>query len=207
MIFTLALVARYACHALMLLLVLLHERTAAPTLPDLILSHVPYVESLARWNYPLWILCYIPGAIYIGWRDRSLLLRLIVVDGVLALVRGLCIPLTGLGPTMGPDLNALHGFPFQSTWLSVLNPICAVVGNTAGIYLTKDLFFSGHVGTTFLLYLFSRRLGRVSWVFLGLNLFTVAVVFMAHLHYTIDVVGAYAITYCLYRAGVKLGWV
>ncbi|WP_052572551.1 phosphatase PAP2-related protein [Holophaga foetida] len=203
----LALVARYACHSLMLLVVLVHERTPAPSLPDLILSYVPYVESLARWNYTLWILCYIPGAVYIGWRDRSLFLRLVVLDGILALVRGLCIPLTALGPVLGSDLNALQGFPFWSTWLSIVNPISAVVGNTAGIYLTKDLFFSGHIATTFLLYLFSRRLGRVSWIFLGLNLFTLAIVFLAHLHYTIDVVGAYAITYCLYRAGVKVGWV
>jgi len=203
----LALVARYACHALMLLVVLLHEPTAAPTLPDLILSRVPYVDGLARWNYILWILCYIPGAIYIGWRDRKLFLRLVVLDGLLALVRGLCIPLTSLGPTMGPDLNALHPFPLWSTWFSILNPFSAIVGNTAGIYLTKDLFFSGHIATTFLLYLFSRRLGRVSWIFLGLNLFTLGVVFLSHLHYTIDVVGAYAITYCLYRLGIKTGWV
>jgi len=199
----LALVLRYTCHALMLLVVLVHEHTAAPTLPDLILSHVPYIEPLARWNYTLWILCYIPGAVYLGFRDRRLLLRLIVVDGALALLRGLLIPLTALGPTLGPDLNALRGFPLWSTWLSILNPISAVLGNTAGIYLTKDLFFSGHVATTFLLYLFSRRLGRVSWIFLGLNLFTVGVVFLAHLHYTIDVVGAYAITYCLYRVGER----
>jgi len=201
----LALVVRYACHALMLLVVLLHEHTPAPGLRDLVLSHVPYVESLARWNYTLWILCYIPGAIYIGWRDRALFLRLVVLDGILALVRGLCIPLTALGPTLGPDLNGLRSFPLWSTWLSILNPISAVMGNTAGIYLTKDLFFSGHIATTFLLYLVSRRLGRVSWIFLGLNLFTLAVVLVAHLHYSIDIVGAYAITYCLYRIGVKVG--
>lgn len=203
----LALLARYACHALMLLLVLAHEHVAAPAVPDLLLSHIPYIELLARWNYLLWILCYIPGAIYIGWRDRNLLLRLILLDGILALVRGLCIPLTSLGPTIGPDPNAAHSFPLWSTWLSILNPVSAVAGNTAGIFLTKDLFFSGHVATTFLLYLFSRRLGRVSRVYLGLNLFTVGVVFGAHLHYAIDVVGAYAITYCLYRIGVKRGWV
>ncbi|HNX31180.1 MAG TPA: phosphatase PAP2-related protein [Holophaga sp.] len=201
------LVARYACHALMLLVVLLHEGVPAPALPDLVLSWVPYHEGLARWNYILWILCYVPGALYIGWRDRDLFLRFLVLDGLLALLRGLMIPLTTLGPVVGPDLNAGRGFPLWSTWLSLLDPVSAVFGNAAGIYLTKDLFFSGHVATTFLLYLFSRRLGRASRVFLGLNLFTTAVVFLAHLHYTIDVVGAYAVTYGLYRAGVKAGLV
>lgn len=203
----LALVARYACHALMLLVVLAHERVPAPALPDLVLAHVPYVASVARWNYLLWLLCYVPGAVWLGWRNRSLFLRFLLVDGLLALLRGLTIPLTSLGPVLGPDLNALHAFPLWSTWLSILNPVSAIVGNTAGIYLTKDLFFSGHVATTFLLYLFARRLGSVSWIYLLLNLFTTAMVFLAHLHYTIDVVGAYALTYCLFRAGVRVGWV
>ncbi|HWQ10695.1 MAG TPA: phosphatase PAP2-related protein [Holophaga sp.] len=202
-----ALVARYACHALMLLVVLDHERTPAPVLPDLILARVPYVDAVARWNYLLWLLCYVPGALYLGWRNRSLFLRFLLLDGLLALLRGLTIPLTSLGPVLGPDLNAQHAFPLWSTWLSILNPVSAIMGNTAGIYLTKDLFFSGHVATTFLLYLFARRLGPVSRVYLALNLFTTTMVFLAHLHYTIDVVGAYALTYCLFRAGEKVGWV
>ena len=203
----LVLVARYACHALMLLVALVHEGTPAPALPDLVLSRLPYVAVLARWNYPLWLFCYVPGALYLGWRDRDLFLRFLVLDGLLALLRGLMIPLTALGPVIGPDLNAQHAFPLWSTWLSILNPVSAIMGNTAGIYLTKDLFFSGHIATTFELYLFSRRLGRVSWIYLGLNLFTAAVVFLARLHYTIDVVGAYAIAYGLYRAGIHMGLV
>nr|WP_320132913.1 phosphatase PAP2-related protein [uncultured Holophaga sp.] len=202
----LALVLRYACHALMLLAVLWHEGTPAPGLHDLVLSHVPYVDLLARWNYLLWLLCYIPGALWIGWKDRQLFLRLVLLDGGLALLRGICVPLTALGPVLGPDLNGLHPFPLWSTWLSILNPFSAIVGNTAGIYLTKDLFFSGHIATTFLLYLVSRRLGWVSRVFLGLNLFTLGVVLLAHLHYSIDIVGAYALTYALYRMAVKRAW-
>ena len=203
----LAVAARYACHALMLLVVLVHERTPAPALPDLVLAHVPYVAAVARWNYVLWLLCYVPGALYLGWRNRDLFPRFLLLDGLLALLRGLTIPLTSLGPVLGADLNAQHAFPLWSTWLSILNPVSAIAGNTAGIYLTKDLFFSGHIASTFLLYLFARRLGLVSRIYLVLNLFTLGMVFLAHLHYTIDVVGAYALTYCLFRVGEKAGWV
>jgi len=198
------LVVRYACHGLMLLAVLAHEMAPAPALPDLVLSHVPYVPLVARWNYVLWLLCYVPPAIWIGFRDRPVFLRLLATDGALALLRGLVVPLTGLGPVLGPDINALHPFRLWPTWGAVLDPLQAILGNSAGVYLTKDLFFSGHIATTFLLYLFSRRFGRAAWVFLGLNLATLAIVFLAHLHYTIDVIGAYAITYAAYRVSERL---
>jgi hypothetical protein len=199
LLLALLLALRYVCHSLMLIPVLWHELKPAPPLPDLVLAHVPFVPWMARWNYVLWLLCYIPPAIYIGLRDRRLLLRLVITDACLALLRGLTVPLTGLGPVYGADMNALKPFDFWSTWLVVVNPLKALMSNTAGIYLTKDLYFSGHIATTFLLYLFSRRLGRVSWVFLVLNLLTLVVVLLSHLHYSIDILGAYTLTYCLFR--------
>jgi hypothetical protein len=195
---------RYLCHSLMLIPVLWHELKPAPHLPDLLLDHIPLVPAMARWNYLIWILCYIPPAIYLGIRNRDLLWRLVVTDGCLALLRGITIPLTGLGPVYGLDTNALHPFAFWPTWLSIVNPLSAMVGNTAGLYLTKDLYFSGHIATTFLLYLYSLRLGRAAWIFLGLNLLTLATVLLSHLHYSIDIVGAYALTYCVYRASEAL---
>ena len=197
------LVFRYACHALMLLPVLANERVAAPALHDLILARMPLVPWIARWNYVLWLLCYVPPAIWIGFRDRRLFIRLLITDGLLALLRGLLIPLTGLGPVAGLDVNALHPFHFWPTWLALVNPVQAIWGNGANLYLTKDLFFSGHIATTFLLYLFSRRFGRAAWLFLGLHLLTLAVVYLAHLHYSIDVIGAYAIAYGVFRASER----
>ena len=198
------LAVRYLCHALSLLLILPHEMQPGSQLPDLLLRHVPYVDALARWNYVLWMLCYVPPALWIGWKDRNLFIRLVLTDGALSLLRGLMIPLTGIGPVRGADIHAMHPFKVWPALLAILNPLSAIGGNSAGIYLTKDLFFSGHIATTFLLYLFSRRFGRASRVFLGLNLFTLAVVYLAHLHYTIDIIAAYAITYGVYRASERL---
>lgn len=194
---------RYLCHAIALLLILPHEMAPAGALPDMLLRHIPYVDWLARWNYVLWILCYIPPALWIGWKDRQLFVRLLITDAALSLLRGLMIPLTGIGPVMGPDINALHPFAVWPALLALLDPINAVWGNAAGLTLTKDLFFSGHIATTFLLYLFARRFGKASRPFLALNLFTLGVVFLAHLHYTIDVIAAYAITYGVYRVSER----
>ena len=71
---------RYLCHAAALLLILPHEMQPGAALPDLLLRHVPYVDWLARWNYVFWVLCYIPPALWIAWKDRQLFLRLVVQD-------------------------------------------------------------------------------------------------------------------------------
>ncbi len=194
-----AIVFRYLCHSLMLMPVLLNELRPAPTVPDLILGIVPRLDWLAHINYYLWIACYFPPAFYLLYRDRRLFARFIIVDGIISLTRGLMIPLTGLGPPFGSDINAMRPFPFWPTWWQLVDPVRALFGNTAGIYLTKDMFFSGHIATTFLLFLFARRLGRKeARVFLTLQLFSLLVVFFSHLHYTIDVIGAYAITFTIF---------
>jgi membrane-associated phospholipid phosphatase len=66
------------------------------------------------------------------------------------------------------------------------------------VYLTKDLFFSGHTATTLLLLLYAWRDPPLRWAMLVGHVAVVASVFFSHLHYTIDVVGAYAITFSLF---------
>jgi hypothetical protein len=197
-----AMVFRYLCHSLMLIPVLLNELRPAPTVPDLLLQIVPRLDWLAHINYYLWIACYFPPAFYLLWRDRRLFARFILIDGAISLTRGLMIPMTGLGPPFGADANALRPFDLWPTWWKLVDPVRALFGDAAGIYLTKDMFFSGHVATTFLLYLFSRKLGRrEARVFLALHLFSLLVVLFSHLHYTIDVIGAYAVTFTLFTLG------
>lgn len=197
-----AILFRYLCHSLMLIPVLLNELRPAPTVPDLLLGVVPRLPWLAHINYYLWIACYFPPALYLLWRDRRLFARFVIIDGAISLTRGLMIPLTGLGPPFGADINALRPFAFWPTWLNLVNPYRALVGDTAGIFLTKDMFFSGHIATTFLLFLYGRQLGRgPARVFLALQLFSLLVVFFSHLHYTIDVIGAYAVTFAMFTLG------
>ena len=95
---TLALAWRYACHAAMLLLSLLTEGRPAPTLPDLVLDRLPRVAWIADRNYWLWLLCYIPVALWLWRRDRPAFLHFLYLGGIVSLARGLCVGLTGLGP-------------------------------------------------------------------------------------------------------------
>src|SRR6185295_12008378 len=71
-------------------------------------------------------------------------------------------------------------------------------GGSAQVYLTKDLFFSGHTSSTFLLLLYVWRYKVLRWWMLTGHVLVVASIFFSHLHYTIDVIGAYAVTFSLF---------
>lgn len=62
-----------------------------------------------------------------------------------------------------------------------------------------DLFFSGHTGLPFLLALIFWDYKVWRYFFFAASLFFAAIVLMGHLHYSIDVLGAYFITYTIYH--------
>lgn len=67
-----------------------------------------------------------------------------------------------------------------------------------GVVLTKDLFFSGHVATLFLLLLTARhRVPRAA--FLLATVVVGAGLIWQHVHYTIDVLTAPFIIFACYR--------
>lgn len=184
----------------MLGLALWNEARPAPTLPDWVLARVPRVEWIAHHNYHLWLLAYVPPALWLLRRNRARFLEFLWWGGWLSLLRGLCICATGLGPVDGVDVNAgLDAATRWQAWLTIVNPLGALTTDAPHVYLTKDLFFSGHTASTFLLWLYCRGERHLGPAALAAHLLTVGVVFTAHLHYTIDVLGAWAITYALFR--------
>ena len=128
-----------------------------------------------------------------------------ITGGLVSLARGVTIALTGLGP---PD-PAVAGAgiagrnPFH-VWLELVSPWGVFARGSAQAYLTKDLFFSGHTATTFLLVLYLWPRPRLRAVALAAHVLVVASVLLARLHYAIDVVGAWAITFALFA--LREGW-
>ena len=194
-----ALIARYLAYSVMVFLSLMAEARPAPHLPDAILDMVSYHPLLDRYNYWIWLGCYIPPALVLALRHPWVFIRFLYAGAIISVLRGVTILMTGLGPVHGPDVNA--GMTFQdvvTAWKQFVDPISALLSNQANIHLTKDLFFSGHTATTFLLVCYTWRDKALRWWTLAGHLFVVWVVFASHLHYSIDVAGAYAMTFSIY---------
>ena len=85
----------------------------------------------------------------------------------------------------------------------VLNdPLVAIIGYN-GKVITKDLFFSGHVSTTFLLYLcVGNRQLKVMLLFA--TLIIACLILIQHVHYTIDVIVAPLFAFIAFRSATYL---
>jgi len=70
-------------------------------------------------------------------------------------------------------------------------------------FVTKDLFFSGHTATVFLLFLCLKK-KQDKWLALGGSVLTGFLLLVQHVHYTIDVLAAPVFTYFIYISAVQL---
>lgn len=97
-------------------------------------------------------------------------------------------------------LTHLGSFPDQTE---------ADLTSSIGVFVSQfffgdDLFFSGHVGAPFLMALVFWREKGLRNMFLVASLVMAVVVLLGHLHYSIDVVSAYFITYAIYHLAAYL---
>jgi hypothetical protein len=200
-----ALLFRAACYAAMTAAAVWNERRPAPTVPDLVLSHVPYVGWVASANYLLWLAAYLPLALALLWASPRRFARYTVTAGLVSLARGATLALTGLGAPdpahAGPGLGARD--PLEA-FVELLSPWDVFAKDAMAAYLTKDLFFSGHTATTFLLLLYVWRWPALRLAALLGHVLVVLSVLLAHLHYGIDVAGAYAVAFAIYA--LREGW-
>lgn len=71
--------------------------------------------------------------------------------------------------------------------------------------ITKDLFFSGHTSTLFLIYLNLERKNDKR-VALAATIILMFLLLIQHIHYTMDVLAAPVIVYCCHRFTKALGF-
>ncbi len=190
---------RYLTHSIMVLICVLSEGRAAPGLYDRVIATTPFVPVISRYNYHIWVVAYVPIALWLLKVDKKRFISFMYLGGVLSLLRGITVFVTSLGPVNGRDVNAGKSMSelFQG-WLEIVNPVSALTSSAPELYLTKDLFFSGHTASTFLLWLYCRPYRYLSRVALAGHIIVVSTVFLSHLHYTIDVIGAWAITFSMF---------
>lgn len=87
--------------------------------------------------------------------------------------------------------------------IPLVDPFLEKVAYGGNAAFTKDLFFSGHTSTLFIVSLAERR----TWIKTILVLSTVLIGFLLvwqRVHYTIDVIGALLVTFAVYKGIVAL---
>lgn len=89
-----------------------------------------------------------------------------------------------------------------SGMIPLVDPFVEYFGT--GKTLSKDLFFSGHTATLFILYLTSER-KAFRLIFLLLTIAVAACVIIQHVHYSIDVFAAPFFAYAAYVTALKAG--
>lgn len=82
--------------------------------------------------------------------------------------------------------------------IKLRDPLTSLTYGGTGIFITKDLFFSGHTSNLFMFYLCLEKKGDKLFLLLG----TITVGFLVlaqHVHYSMDVIAAFIITYFLVK--------
>jgi membrane-associated phospholipid phosphatase len=122
-------------------------------------------------------------AIYFFIRDPHLILTALQAYLVLVILRTIAMYLLPLNP--------------PTDMISLNDPFVQIFGS--GEILTKDLFFSGHTATLFLLFLMANK-KTLKIIFLSFAVIVGISVLLQHVHYSIDVFTAPFFSY----ASVKL---
>lgn len=166
------------------------EQKSGPVLNDWVLDQLPPTDVSAAIFLIIWATALM--LIIHARRSPAVFMLFVYSYVIVSLSRMITISLVPLDPPVG--------------LIPLIDPISnAFYGKT---YITKDLFYSGHTSTIFLMFLcFRQRLMRLL-ALLG-SLIVGGLLLAQHVHYTIDVLGAFIFTYPLYRLGKWLalsGW-
>ena len=161
----------FAFHG-MYVLPTLWSMTNLPLLPDFFFDVIPFSSTAGHVADAVWVSLLV--YFFVANRDDAELLKyFVVVAGILMFVRSLCVLLNPVMPPLGMTGRptfVLHEF-------------------------APGMFFSGHVANSLLIYLMTPI--RRTWM-----LFTSLVIAMglvaARAHYSIDIVGGYAIGWGVY---------
>ena len=154
-------------------------------LNDWILIKIPAYNISALLFTIIWIMVLM--ALVTGFRNPKFMLTLLIAYCLLCLCRYISIsfvPLDtplGLIPLVDPFTNVVYGNRF----------------------ITKDLFFSGHTSTLFLIFFCLENKKSRNFALLA-AMITAILLLIQHVHYTIDIIAAPFFAWICYRIAMKL---
>jgi hypothetical protein len=166
------------------------EHHTGPVLNDWVLNQLPPRDMSVGIFFAIWATALL--LLFRARRSPAVFMMFTYGYIIVSLSRMLSINLVPLDPPVG--------------LIPLIDPISnAFYGKT---YITKDLFYSGHTSTIFLMFLCLRRWPDRLFALIC-SLVVGSLLLVQHVHYTIDVLGAFVFTYPLYWLGKRLalsGW-
>ncbi|MBI3396373.1 MAG: hypothetical protein HY042_11100 [Spirochaetia bacterium] len=221
----LGLAMQYTAYVLMQTSALFAETRRGPVIPDLLHTWVTPRMELYWVNSIFWLpILFVCIALLCIFKPATAV-NYLRVGTIVTVLRGIFIPLTSLGPTDTIIGNAPKAFltlkPSEITLPLLVHqwfPLDVLFGGSglSALYLTQDLFFSGHTATTFLLIMAAVRTRsdslaasiRRPWIvaLVCYHAITVWGLVITHQHYTIDILGAYVIVYAVWKFCEARGW-
>ena len=165
------------------------EKREGMVLQDFVLDAIPAKDVSIPTFVVIWsVVLLVFYRIY-----QSPRLFLVVAYGfiLMCLARVLTISLLPLNPPPG--------------LITLKDPIANIAYGGKGIFITKDLFYSGHTGNMFLFFLCLKA----KWdkiIALAASFMVGILVLIQHIHYSIDVISAFIFTYFLYLGAKKVAF-
>jgi hypothetical protein len=165
------------------------EKREGMVLQDYLLDVIPAMDV----SIPTFIIIWTVVMLVLYRIYQNPRLFLVVAYGfiLMCLARILTISLLPLNPPTGI--------------ITLQDPVANIAYGGNGIFITKDLFYSGHTGNMFLFFLcleakWDKIIALTASFLIGL------LVLIQHIHYSIDVFAAFIFTYFIYLGAKKIAF-
>ena len=165
------------------------EKREGMVLQDFVLDRLPAMDVSIPTFIIIWSVVLL--VFYRIYQNPSIFLVVAYGFILMCLARVLTISLLPLNPPPG--------------LIELKDPIANIAYGGKGIFITKDLFYSGHTGNMFLFFLclqakWDKIFALTAAVLIGI------LVLVQHIHYTIDVIAAFIFTYFIYLVAKKVAF-
>jgi membrane-associated phospholipid phosphatase len=165
------------------------EKREGLVLQDYVLDAIPAMDVSIPTFVIIWSVVVL--VFYRIYQNPRLFLLIAYGFILMCLARILTISLLPLNPPTGI--------------ITLKDPIANIAYGGNGIFITKDLFYSGHTGNMFLFFLcLEAKWDKI--IALTASFLIGFLVLIQHIHYSIDVIAAFIFTYFLYLGAKKLAF-